>query len=251
MLCNALAWDGINLWGGFFSSDGSTFGLYSMIPSVGTWTQVTSGPTVGKQITYLNAIGSILFVVAATDSSGTFTYELDALQSTWFPNLLSGLSRPITGVAATTTPTYYATSGNTLYASSGPTLPFTFSPDTALSAGSNDLFQGIYIDPAYNYGGATLFVIPNSNQQTQTQGIGSVWFSTNGGSIWSNATTNASTSYNVGFLCVAGPVDSGHTTYLLGTDSGSVEHSVSSPSSPATIVSTGLAASPTVSMPPR
>ena len=29
MLCNALAWDGINLWGGFFSSDGSTFGLYS------------------------------------------------------------------------------------------------------------------------------------------------------------------------------------------------------------------------------
>ena len=98
MLCNALTWDGTNLWGGFFSSDGSTFGLYSMIPSVGTWTQVTSGPTVGKQITYLNAIGSVLFVVAATDSSGTFTYELDAWKEQYGPpNLLSGLSKPITG----------------------------------------------------------------------------------------------------------------------------------------------------------
>ncbi len=218
MLCNALTWDGTNLWGGFFSSDGSTFGLYSMIPSVGTWTQVTSGPTVGKQITYLNAIGSILFVVAATDSSGTFTYELDAWNGSWAANLLSGLSRPITGVAATTTPTYYATSGNTLYVSTAPYPALAFSPVATLQPGSNDLFQGIFIDPLYS--GGPLIMIPNSNQQTQTQGIGSVWFSTNGGLTWSNATTNASTSYNVGFLCVAGPVDSGHTMYLLGTDSG-------------------------------
>ena len=246
MLCNALTWDGTYLWGGFFSSDGSTVGLYSMNPSVGTWSQVTTGPTVGKQITYVNAIGGILFVVAAADSSGTFTYELDALQSgTWTANLLSGLSKPITGVAANGT-TYYATSGNTLYSSTGLS---TFSPVTALSSGSNDLFQGIFIDPLYS--GGPLIMIPNSNQQTQTQGIGSVWFSTNGGLTWSNATTNASTSYNVGFLCVAGPVDSATRPTFWAQIPGSVEHSVSSPSSPATIVSAGSAAYPTASMPPR
>ncbi len=42
----------------------------------------------------------------------------------------------------------------------------------------------------------------------------------NNGGSFAEATTNAQTSYTVGFLCVAGPVDTGHTTYLLGADCG-------------------------------
>ncbi len=56
MLCNALAYDGTNLWGAFFSSDGETFKLAYATPGA-SWTEDTggSGSPDGKQITYLGA----------------------------------------------------------------------------------------------------------------------------------------------------------------------------------------------------
>lgn len=82
MLCNTLTWDSADnvLWGGFFSSDGSTFGLYSSPPAPSggnlSWTQL---PTLnsGVQITYVNYISSNLFAVVATFTNGNYIYELD------------------------------------------------------------------------------------------------------------------------------------------------------------------------------
>ncbi|HUI70598.1 MAG TPA: hypothetical protein VL354_08730, partial [Spirochaetia bacterium] len=84
---------------------------------------------------------------------------------------------------------------------------------------SNDIMRGIFVDTSYS-GGSTLIVVPTSNQTTQTTGVGNLYYSMDGGASWTKTNTNNNTSYNVGFLCVAGPVDSAHTTYLVGTDSG-------------------------------
>jgi hypothetical protein len=225
MLCNALAWDGTYLWGGFFSSDGSTVGLYYMAPSSGTWTLVTAAQIAGKQITYVGWVNSLLFVAAATISNGSFVYELDVLSGgpagTWTPTTLAGaatLSKPITGVGFAGT-TYYATSWNIIYTATG-IPPFAFGASYT-SSNSNDLFRGVYVDTDYlGTPGNNLIIVPSSNQTAQTSGIGGVFYSTTGAGGFTEATTNAGTSYTVGFLCAAGPVDSGHSVYLLGSDCG-------------------------------
>jgi hypothetical protein len=93
------------------------------------------------------------------------------------------------------------------------------------SGNQSDIFRGIYIDMNYLTAGLELVLVPASNQTTVTTGLGGIFYSiTAPGSVvsFTEATTNASTSYNVGFLCVAGPVDptTTHYTYLLGADSG-------------------------------
>jgi hypothetical protein len=228
MLCNALTYDGTNLWGAFFSSDGETFKLAHATPG-GPWTEdAGSGSPDGQQITYLGAdSGGNVFAATATMVNGSYTYSLYARTgSAWVgPNAtsaLTGISKPITGIALVgplVTGTYFATSGNTLYTApagglnSG--LLFAAVSSAVFPSSSGDLLRGIFVDPTVN-----LVIVPSSNQTSQTTGIGGVFFSTDNGTSFAEATTNAQTSYTVGFLCVAGPVDSGHTTYLLGADCG-------------------------------
>jgi hypothetical protein len=241
MICNTLTYDGKNnqLWAGFFSPDGSTFGLYWSTPGSNTWTLATDTLHPNAQITYLGvpstASGSAnlgdLFVVVEWMSNGSPMYELDTAQTvsggnpaSWYPTGLTSSTNPITGVGLVgTTNTYYATSGNTLYWASAAgwptTIAFAAVPSTTFRSGLNDLLQGIYVDPLYS-GGSPLVAVPSSNQTTQTAGVGGVFYSTDGGSTWNEAQSNAGTSYNAGFLGVAGPVDLGHTTYLVGADSG-------------------------------
>jgi hypothetical protein len=215
MLCNTLTLDGSgNLWGGFYSADGSIFGLYSSPPAPPggnlVWTQLpTLNP--GVQITYVNYVSSNLFVVAATFTNGNYVYELDYYNGSWTATNLTGLPKPITGVALVGS-TYYVTSGNTLYYG---TLLSNLTPAPQPSFNSNDILQGIFVDPL----AGPLIIIPSSNPTSSTQGYGNIYWSVNGGGAWSTSSQQVS-SYNVGFLCVGGPTDAGHTTYLLGTDSG-------------------------------
>jgi len=223
MLCTALAWDGKYLWGGFFSSNGSTYGLYQMDLTVAgsTWSQVTDTQHPNMQVTYLTYANGNLFAVVSSMVSGNPTYQLDAYDTTaktWTSTSLTSNTKPITGVAYVGT-TYYACSGNILYSSTD----FSFgtqvlSPASPVQTDSNDIMRGIFVDTSYS--GGTLIVVPTSNQTTQTTGVGNLYYSMDGGASWTKTNTNNNTSYNVGFLCVAGPVDSAHTTYLLGTDSG-------------------------------
>jgi hypothetical protein len=226
MLCNALTYDGTNLWGAFFSSDGETFKLAHATPGA-AWTEDSHGGTPdGLQITYLGADSAHnVFAVAATMVNGSYTYSLytripgPAWVGPSSTSALTGVSKPITGIAlvGVATPTYYATSGNTLYtapaAAIGTGLVFAAVPSTVFPSSSGDLLRGIFVD------GNTI-IVPSSNQTSQTTGIGGVFYSLTGAPPFTEATTNAQTSYTVGFLCVAGPVDSGHTTYLLGADCG-------------------------------
>jgi hypothetical protein len=238
MVCNTLTYDGDynQLWAGFFSPNGSTFGLYWSTPGSNTWNLVTDTLHPNYQITYVGvpstASGSSnlgdLFVVVEWMSNGSPVYELDTAQTqngappiNWTSTGLTSSTSPITGVGFVgTTNTYFAVSGNTLYTSSGtfPNITFAAVSSSTFPAGSNDLLQGIYVDPSYS--GGTFIAVPSSNQTTQTAGVGGIFYSTNGGTSWSEAQSNAGTSYNAGFLCVAGPVDAGHTTYLAGADSG-------------------------------
>ncbi len=230
MICNTLTYDGLNnqLWAGFFSPDGSTFGLYLSTPGSNTWNLVTDPIHPNMQITYLGVPSNDghLFVVVEQLSNGNPVYWLDTAvtgsgvnpPTGWTYTGLTSSTKPITGVALVGT-TYYATCGNTLYQSSGLYPSISFAAVPSFPAGSSDILQGIYVDPSYG-GGGTLVVVPSSNQTTQTTGVGGLFYSVNGGGTWSEATSNAGTSYNAGFLCVAGPVDSGHTTYLAGGDSG-------------------------------
>jgi hypothetical protein len=231
MLCNAMTWDGTNIWGGFFSSDGSSFGLYKMTPpatSASSWSQVNDpyASMNDTQFTYLMAVGGGVFVVTATLSSGasSFAYELDLWDgSAWHQLVPQGvLSRPITGIGFDGTK-YYFTSGNSLYVSSGvfPTsLTFSGSLITATD-GSNsngDILQGVFVDLTYQGTANPIIIVPASNPQVNPP-AGNLYYSTDAGTTWTRVSQQIG-GYNVGFLCVSGAVDTGHTTYLLGTDSG-------------------------------
>lgn len=125
---------------------------------------------------------------------------------------LTGLAKPITGVAFAGG-NYYVTSGNTLYTGALNTLVPTSPP----TLNSNDILQGIFVDTNFLNAGETLIIIPSSNPTSSTQGYGNIYYSIQG--TWYSSSQTIS-SYNVGFLCAAGPTDAGHTTYLMGTDSG-------------------------------
>ena len=237
MVCNTLTYDGKNnqLWAGFYSPDGSTFGLYWSTPGSNTWNLVTDTLHPNTQITYLGvpstASGSgnlgDLFVVVEWMVSGSPVYELDTAQTvgggpptTWYNTGLTSSTTPITGVGfVSTTGTYYAASGSTLYSSpaGGWPIALAFAAVPSFPSGPSDLLQGVFVDA--NYSAGVLIAVPSSNQTTQTTGVGGIFYSVNGGA-WGEAQSNAGTSFNAGFLCVAGPVDSGHTAYLAGADSG-------------------------------
>ena len=230
MLCNALGFDGTNLWGGFFSQDGSSVGLFHATPG-GTFVPAAGFPGAGKQITYVAAFpitGTVFAVAATMSTSGSFTYQLFFNNGTsWSPlpatlGGVSTVSQPITGIGFDGT-NYYATSGNVLYwGTTGTTFNVLFA-----SGNSNDIFRGVFIDPTFNNSGsaALLILVPSSNQTVSSTGVGGIYYSI--GALPSQTSfleiaTNANTSFNTGFLCAAGPIDgaSTHYTYLVGADSG-------------------------------
>ncbi len=238
MLCNALTYNGTLLYGGFFDGTGSGyFGLYTMTPGVNSWTQVpdpliTDAGKNDKQIISLTAISGDVFVVAATMPSGgsSYVYEIDVLPNggtQWYP-LVSNLQTLVTGIGFSGG-NYFVTSGPNLYTVAGSSTigpapsPWTLtggqisgSNDGHTSAG--DILQGVFVDALY--AGGPLVVIPASNPQVNPP-AGGLYYSLNPGATgtWTHLSQDVG-SYEVGFLCVSQALDTGHTTYLLGTDSG-------------------------------
>lgn len=94
------------LFGAFFTSNGTTQGLYKSVAGPGYSFSVAGGATsvaamANKQITLLQVANSNLCAVVATPGTGTtgFTYELDySTDGTNFLTGLTGLTTQITGV---------------------------------------------------------------------------------------------------------------------------------------------------------
>jgi len=212
LLCNAMALYGTNLFGGFVAQDGTP----SLYMSSASPYSFNSGATslatasAGEQVTMLGATAANLFVGGATLSGNNYVYQLDYSSSpgsvAWttalFPETIlgaPGLAYPLVGVANLGT-TYWTASGSTLYTSTG--LP-TFTAVTAQSWGT---INGVFADSANN----RVFVVTKSN---------GIYYSTDGGSTWpSHIGADVVGTATVGYLTVAGPVDSGGDKYLVGSD---------------------------------
>lgn len=223
MMCNALGFDGTNLWAGYFSLDGSTFGLYKGTITAGSYANVTwalettLGTPSGKQINYIAYVNGNIFVGAgAPNGGGPFELDVFTLGPPTWTTLLSGLQYPVTGVAFFN-PNYYVTTSYfttgtvaypKVYVSSGGVPSLTFSDITANFPGSpgNEIFQGLFSDS-----GHVILAMANQN----------LYFSTDGTS-WTQLSDKPVSGYNAGFLAAAGPLDASYSNggiYYVGTDS--------------------------------
>ncbi|HET6485113.1 MAG TPA: hypothetical protein VFH83_01765, partial [Spirochaetia bacterium] len=117
--CNAMAYYGGHLWGGFVTA-GTVLGLYESTTVSGAETfagaQAVTDPSVqGLQIALIQVANGNLFVVTATVSGTDYVYNLVFYNgTTWFPvTSLTGVSAPITGVGWDGTQ-YWAVSSGTL-----------------------------------------------------------------------------------------------------------------------------------------
>ncbi|HVO38000.1 MAG TPA: hypothetical protein VMV03_03130 [Spirochaetia bacterium] len=218
MLCNSLAWDGTNLWGGFFSTNGSSTGLYYALPaSPNSWTQDPLAPP--GQVTYLTSTApGDLFAVIATMSGSNFVYSLWEKKGAGWTQLIPSIPSPITGVGLfSSSNTYFVTTGNTVYWNSVGADPPTFDKSsTSLLDATNqvgDTLNGIFVDN--NAGHTMVIVLAKSGIYYSASG------STLGNGVGWTRATNSSNGNNIGFLCAAGPIDNyaNGSVYLLGTDS--------------------------------
>ena len=212
-LCTALVFYNTTLYGAFFTSNGSTMGLYQSPPTNPSFsTPVADSHVAGKQITLLQVANGNLCAVVATPSSGTsgFTYELDYSTNGISFSLatgLTGLTTPITGVGFQGG-TYYVTTGSALYSGGalGTLSAGTISgPDFSLANG--EVLNGVTVDNGYVF-------IPSSN--------GAVYYYN--GSAWNKASTSDSiNSRSIIFLTVSTNIDTSAppgtgVIYIAGAD---------------------------------
>jgi len=216
-LCLAMTSFNSGIYGGFFTSDGSTMGLYKSVGSPGFSFAVADGATAvaamaGKQITHLQVAGPILapnlFAVVATPGTGTsgFTYELDysADGSSFTATNLTGLTTQITGVGYLPgNLTYYVTAGSVLYSGTALNSPL-ISTSMGFTLANGEELRGVTVDGSYIF-------IPSSN--------GAVYYYN--GTTWARATTTDEVNGRlVGFLTVSTHVDTAGSgvIYLVGAD---------------------------------
>jgi hypothetical protein len=231
-----------SLYGGFFSSNVSTMGLYhSTVPPTAYTFDLTAGGTqitgnggsvslAQKQITLLQVAGPVgaqnLFVVAASIPLGgsNYTYELDYSPNPTVPGSwaqVAGISSTaaITGVGyASTTNTYFVTADSTsagqtsvLYRSVGGAFP-TFTDVTAgVTMQAGDELKGVTVD---NATAPSTVLIPARQ--------GNVYYSLDGGNNWLKVTSGDNVNNSVvGFLTVSQNVASASPlapVYLVGSD---------------------------------
>jgi len=211
-LCTALTYfaPATALYGAFFTSNGSTMGLYKSPPTSPNFsTAVADSHVAGKQITLLQVANNNLFAVVATPSTGTsgFTYELDSSTDgiTFTPTSLTGLTTPITGVGYLGT-TYYVTAGSNLYTGTG-LAPIALSATgiAGWTLASGEVLNGVTVDNGYVF-------IPSSN--------GAVYFSNNGSTWIRVGTSDQINSRSIIFLTVSTHIDTSTpgNTFIVGAD---------------------------------
>jgi len=210
-LCLALTKFGSDFYGAFFTSDGSTMGLYKSVGAPGYSFAVApiADPLVaGKQICLLQVANNTLFAVVATsDGTSGFTFELvySTDGSSFTATNLTNVKDLITGVGFFAG-NYYITAGSTLYSDSGAGLN-SLAPITAFSIDSGDELRGITVDDVAGY-----ILIPSSN--------GDVYWSTNG-TAWPKAgTSDEINGHQVAFLTVSTRVGvpASGDVFLVGAD---------------------------------
>jgi len=199
-IANTLAWDGTNLWAGFFTP-GTNLGLYrSSLPDTAAFVQEPA-PAIGKQVTALQASGTDLFA-AFCDSTAT-TYELDDQKTgTWTGPLaaVSGATTRIVGAANDGTANFFTASGLNVYAASSATG--TYGVVKTIAAGE---VTSIFGDAAHG----RVFVT------TRTEGI---FYTGDSGGNWTQVAAPTVNSTVMPVLSIAGPIDAGNDKYLVGTD---------------------------------
>jgi hypothetical protein len=201
LLCNAMALFGSNLYGGFVTQSG-TPSLYQSSPSPFTFASGagTEVPmlSAGEQVTMLSSTSTNLFMGGATLSGNSYIYQLDysTTGTSWLATGLTGAAYPFVGVGFDGT-SYWTASGSTLYKGGTPT---TFSIHSGIAPGT---VNGVFCSSPY------VFVA------TKSSGI---YYSGNGGTTWSHINPDVVGTATVGYLTVAGPVDSGNDKYLVGSE---------------------------------
>lgn len=207
------------VYGAFFTSDGSTMGLYKSVGALSYSFAVADGATAiadplvaGKQICLLQVANNTLFAVVATPAGTSgFTFELDYSTdgSNFFATNLKNLTNPITGVGFFGG-NYYVTSGPKLYSDSGAGLNSLTGSSTigSFPISSGDELRGVTVDDTANY-----ILIPSGN--------GAVYYY-DGVTSWARARTGDNLNgRQVGFLTVstrAGNVGLGKDIFLVGAD---------------------------------
>ncbi|MGA2977710.1 MAG: hypothetical protein ABSF77_20610 [Spirochaetia bacterium] len=214
-LCNALAYYGGTLWGGFFTT-GSNLGLYkAIVQADGTYsfensTAETDSTIAGKQVVLLQPLNGHLFMVSASLPAGSasYAYEVDYLSSSTsaWTVLIAGLTSAVTGLAWDGTH-YWMTTGSTVYEDASDPPSFASGTST-LSSGSYSLsgIKGIYAD---SIEGGRVFIATTA---------GGIYYSPDAGLTWEQAKADVISSVTIGYLTVAGPVDAANNTYLVGSD---------------------------------
>jgi hypothetical protein len=208
-LCNALAFDpgpGGELWGGFFMPD-ANLGLYrstSRSFATGAADKITDPIVADKQITMLQFANGKLFVAAATVPvvGSAYVYELDYYNGATWSQLISGLAKPINGVAWDGA-NYLMVSGSTMYAGTNADPPgFDAGTSTlgTLTVSATDELRSVFAQPGK--------VIIASKLGLYVRDAGT----------WSQVAPAQVSGVTVPFLTATGPSDAGGSIYLAGTD---------------------------------
>ncbi len=213
-ICNVMAMfpaTAGNLYGGFTDQSGNTTLRYASAASPTSWTTIPL--SAGAQINLLKATPTsptpYLFRGLITPLN-PWAYELDYSPdgTTWTATNLIGLGVPVTGVGYDAgNNTYWAAAGSTIYQCVGP-VPSTFTPVSVPGVGSDPIY-GLFVDPVNS---GRVFVV------TKSTGI---FYTVTNGSSWIHIDADQPGTANpLSYLCVAGPVDSGKSLYLVGSDGG-------------------------------
>lgn len=211
-LCNALAYYGSTLWGGFFTTS-SNLGLYqsdaTLSFATGHGTAVADPVVAGpppKQVVLLQPLNSHLFMVSASLPAGSasYTYEVDysANGSTW-EILKSGITDAVNGLAWDGA-NYWMTTGSAVYEDASDPPSFASGTST-LGSYTVSGIKGIYSDTA----NGRVFIATTA---------GGIYYSPDAGLAWEQAKADVISSVTIGYLTVAGPVDTSNNTYLVGSD---------------------------------
>jgi hypothetical protein len=211
-LCNALAWYGGTLYGGFITTS-SNLGLhkaslqtdetYSFIDS----SAMTDPVVEGRQVTLLRPLNGHLFAVLAAVPSGgdSYAYDVDYLSSavsSWSARK-TGIEDKVIDVVWDGVNYWMATSSAVFKDAADP--PLFAASEAKLGTYTVTGINGIFADVVKG----RIFIATKS---------GGVYYSLNRGSTWKQIAAEKIGSATVSFLTVAGPVDTAKTKYLVGSD---------------------------------
>jgi hypothetical protein len=214
-LCNALAFFGGTLYGGFLNQAGS-LGLYTAAAVSGIegvsfqgQARVEDAAVKDQQVVSLRTVNGRLFMVGAVMPSGgtAYAYSINVLDGTSSPwqSLVSGLTDAVVSIGWDGVNYWMATTA-AVYSDAGTTPAFASGTST-LGGSTVSGIKDIFTDAA---NGRVLICTKS----------GGIYYSLDRGGTWNHiaAPSPSGTTAVASFLCAAGPVDTAADKYLLGTD---------------------------------